>query len=32
MFLALCGALAAQLLLGGVHDRALQRLGATTPG
>jgi putative membrane protein len=28
MFLALCGALAAQLLLGGAHDRALQRLVA----
>jgi putative membrane protein len=28
MFLALCGAIAAQLLLGGVHDRALGRLSA----
>jgi putative membrane protein len=27
MFLALCGAIAAQLLLGRVHDRALARLG-----
>jgi putative membrane protein len=32
MLLALCGALAAQLLLGGVHDRALQRLGAMPRG
>jgi putative membrane protein len=32
MFLALCGALAAQWLLGGVHDRALQRLGAMPRG
>jgi putative membrane protein len=29
MFLALCGALAAQLLLGGTHDRALARLVPT---
>jgi putative membrane protein len=27
MFLALCGAIAAQLLLAGAHDRALRRLG-----
>lgn len=31
MFLALCGAISAQLLLGGVHDRALRRLGVTVP-
>lgn len=30
MFLALCGALSAQLLLGGVHDRAMARLGVGT--
>lgn len=36
MFLALCGAVSALLLLGGTHDRALRRLGghgtATAPG
>lgn len=32
MFLALCGAILAQLLLGRVHDRALARLGVAGPG
>jgi putative membrane protein len=31
MFLALCGALTAQLMLGRVHDRQLERLGARVP-
>jgi putative membrane protein len=31
MFLALCGALLAQLLLGRAHDRALARLAASAP-
>jgi len=32
MFLALCGAISAQLLLGRVHDRALQRVSASPRG
>jgi len=32
MFMALVGAIAAQLLLSGIHDRQLARLSATTPG
>jgi len=31
MFLALCGCLCSQVLLGGVHDRQLQALGALAP-
>jgi putative membrane protein len=32
MFMALVGAIAAQLLLSGIHDRQLARLLGTTPG